>query len=423
MTIFFDLTNLGWGHLNPAEQTGIYRSTLELAKALVQQDFSGELRWFSSGTMAPWVQRAVASDPQLSHRSVQVNPGLLWQRLGSMTTNVTPVSGGLLPKMWQIPWWLETTHGQSLATLRKETGSASLGVFHSPIYPLPRFNRRSRPTLRRVLTVHDLAFLDMPETCTANTCYRMKTTMAAVAPEDTVIAISQFTKDRCCERLGWNPEQIQVIPWAASEPFHAIQTPRERPIEPWGLQPYHYFMTVGTVEPRKNLGLAVEAFGRFWHTLSLEQRQVWKLVMVGPKGWKMSGFEGTIPPALQEAVVMTGQISDGTLATLYQHARGLLFPSWYEGFGLPLVEAMACGCPVLSSDRAAMPEVLGLDGAGLLLPPDAVTPWRDAMESLVEEPSVFVAMKTAALQQSQQFSWAQTAQKTWAVYQAALRTG
>ena len=205
---------------------------------------------------------------------------------------------------------------------------ADVDVLHCPSFRGPL-----RPRVPLVVTVHDLAILRHPETF--NRWHRAYSRLAVprvIAAAARVIAVSEFTKRELVELLGVDPGRVRVIPNAVEDVFAADGPAAED----------DYVLAVSTLEPRKNLPRLAEATRR----LGVELR------VVGARGW------GDVPLP-DEGVRWLGEVSDGELAALYRGARCLAYPSLYEGFGIPVAEAMACGCPVVTSVASAMAEIAG----------------------------------------------------------------
>jgi alpha-1,3-rhamnosyl/mannosyltransferase len=196
-----------------------------------------------------------------------------------------------------------------------------------------------------------------------------------------VITISEFTRSEVVEVLGTAPEKVHAIPIAVEAPFTA-DGPRAEG---------DYVLAVGTLEPRKNLERVRDAV----------QRVGAELRVVGAEGWGGVKVEGWV-----------GRVSDDELAALYRGARCLVYPSLYEGFGLPVLEAMACGTPVVTSCGGATEEVAG--DAGVLVDPLDTASIAGGIEEALGRPD---ELRARGLERATAFSWDRVAQETWAVYE------
>ncbi|PIP40164.1 MAG: glycosyl transferase [Desulfobacterales bacterium CG23_combo_of_CG06-09_8_20_14_all_51_8] len=171
--------------------------------------------------------------------------------------------------------------------------------------------------------------------------------------------------------------------------------------------PETYILFVGTSDPRKNIKTIIQALAFLPESV--------KLVCAGWSGWDRPGRAGQNSAAMKNRVIVTGYVTDFELACLYSGARAFVYPSIYEGFGLPVLEAMACGCPVVCSDRASLPEVAG--SAALYCDPDDPAQLARAIQKMMDSESLCTEMRFKSLAQAKNFSWDQAAQKTLAVFE------
>jgi glycosyltransferase involved in cell wall biosynthesis len=267
---------------------------------------------------------------------------------------------------------------------------------------------------RSVVTLHDLAFLLYPATHTAASRAYYAASGESVRHAERVIAVSQRTASDAVRLLGVDPARMRVVPEAAAPGFGprddiAFQAVASR----LSLDPRPYALFVGTLEPRKNVPLLLEAFTR------VRQEVDAQLLLVGGRGWLDAPiFEAHARSGLGDAVQFLGSLEQNELATLYSHASVFVLPSLYEGFGLPVLEAMACGAPVVCSNAGPLPEVAG--NAAVLLPPDDPTPWADAMLRLLTDARLANAMREQGFLRATMYSWDRAALATREVYREAL---
>lgn len=227
-----------------------------------------------------------------------------------------------------------------------------------------------------------------------------------------VIAISSFVGRELQERFGLPPDRLAVIHPGVDHAVFVPPHPQEDHGEVRGryrLTPGPYLVTVGSINTRKNILTLLQAYA------TLRPRV--PLVIAGSPDW---GADAVLSYAAQagfgEAVRFIGYVPRADLVALYQGALAFVFPSWYEGFGLPALEAMACGTPVVASTGGALPEVVG--DSGLLVEPGDVEGWRDALARIIEDDRLRQALQAGGFARARQFTWEQTARKTLAVYDA-----
>lgn len=209
-----------------------------------------------------------------------------------------------------------------------------------------------------ISTIHDICCWDCPETMNGlSKWYFRLSHRVAMKKCRYIITISEFSKKRIVDRLGYPEDRILLIYCGIGNEFYKGQWEVQEIkdiIKKYSL-PERYILSLSTLEPRKNLSLLIAAYSN----LVLETEMRMPLVLAGRKGWKTDTLLEDVPSAVREQIIFTGFIEDEDLPYVYHNAEFFVFPSKYEGFGIPPLEAMACGIPVLSSDAASMPEVLG----------------------------------------------------------------
>jgi len=269
-------------------------------------------------------------------------------------------------------------------------------------------------TAPMVVTVYDLSFLRFPgRLSAARRLYLRAMTALTCARARRVLAISQSTADDLTTRLGVPADKIDVTPLGYDRAsFH----PRlERDMTHFrrkhGL-PERFWLYVGTLEPRKNLPLLLQAYARLPDTDRLP------LILGGGVGWMAQEVFAVIERLeLGEWVTHVGFIPTADLPLWYNCAEAFFYPSVYEGFGLPVLEALACGTPVITSNASSLPEVAG--GAAICLPPADIDQWTDALKDIQQNGEWRAAARTKGLERAKHFSWARTAQLTLRSYSKA----
>jgi glycosyltransferase involved in cell wall biosynthesis len=228
-----------------------------------------------------------------------------------------------------------------------------------------------------------------------------------------IICVSEHTKNDLSDLWGIDLAKIHVV-YEAADPHFKPLSPEEVTVTRarYGL-PERYLLTVGTIEPRKNLNRLLDALA-----IVRRQREDVKLVIVGRLGWLYQDFLDKLEQLEhREAVIRPGFVPDGDLPAIYQGAVGTVYPSLYEGFGLPMLESMACGTPVLSSRAGSLPE-LGGDAAHYFDPLD-IEEMASALESVWHDADLRQSMRERGLARAAQFSWQRAARETLDVYRSA----
>lgn len=305
--------------------------------------------------------------------------------------------------------WTPCHHRWERWGIAAEIARDKLAVFHSPDFIPPEGGAN-----HLVITVHDLTFLYYPDFLTRESRrYYNDQIEWAVRTADHISADSEATRQDLLTLLSVPPEKVTTIHLAANPLY--LQPPDlvavRSTIETLGLTP-GFVLAVGTLEPRKNLGTLVQAMAILRQEREIER----PLVLAGRKGWHYEAlFELIEALGLDEAVIHVQGLRDTQLQHLYAAAGVLATPSYYEGFGLPPLEAMHVGCPVLVSDRGSLPEIVGVDG--WKLDPDDVVGWANALEAVLTDDDLRKTMVTAGRRQAQTFRWEKTAAATQAIYE------
>jgi len=263
-----------------------------------------------------------------------------------------------------------------------------------------------------VITVHDVSYLIYPDCIAKKTLRFLQKYMPKhLARADRIIAVSKNTQKDLIRLCGVPEEKISVIySGYNSELFRPAKIEHQVLSDKFDLEP-GYILYVGTIEPRKNLVTLLEAYRL------LGQRGITApLVLCGPIGWKSEPFFATLRNLKStNSVRLLGYVDEQWLPLLYNGASCFVFPSLYEGFGLPVLEAMACGCPVVSSGISAIPEVVG--GAGLLLEdPRDQNLLAEAMSRILEDQDLRAELRAEGIQQASNFSWRKTARETLKIF-------
>jgi glycosyltransferase involved in cell wall biosynthesis len=310
-----------------------------------------------------------------------------------------------------VACWTPAHHRLERWALGAEIARLRLDLLHSPDFIPPAFGYR-----RLVITVHDLNFLYYPQFLTAESRRYYNGQIAwAVRRANHILADSRATKADLVSILSVKPGKITVVHLAADPAHRPLTKAEAREVAAkYGLEP-GYLLFVGTLEPRKNLPGLLQAYRLLRDARTTDE----PLVLVGGKGWLYDEiFERVEALHLTEYVRFLHGVPNADLPGLYAAAGLLTTPSFYEGFGLPALEAMSFGTPVVVSDRASLPEVVG--DAGLLVNPDDPEDIARALTRVLTDETLRFRMRERGLEQAARFTWDRAARETLAVYREVL---
>lgn len=287
-------------------------------------------------------------------------------------------------------------------------------LFHGPNYVVPKVD------VPCVVTIHDLSTIVNPNWHLASRAARINRLMLrSIANARLVITDSQAIREEVLSYFGLPSDRVVAVPLGVDVAFRPRAfSDLQIPLGQYGLQPGGYCLCVSTIEPRKNIIRLLSAYG----ALPVRLRNLWPLVLVGEPGWNSQDIHQAITQATQEGwLKYLGFIPQKLLPLLYAGCRLFVYPSLYEGFGLPVAEAMASGVPVLTSNRSSMPEVAG--GAAILVEPENIESIRDGLLAAMEDELWRARAVAAGLRRAGELSWEACIVKTVEVYQAVLEGG
>ena len=286
-----------------------------------------------------------------------------------------------------------------------------VSIYHEPNFLPFRF---SGPT---VVSIHDLSWIRYPETHPKERVAIMNRILPlALDRVQHVITDSEFIRREVMSEFGISADRVTTTLLAPRRMFKPRdEASRAATLSKHNLQQRSYFLVVGTLEPRKNVETAVRAHAGLPEAI----RRRFPLVLVGMRGWLTSRLEGELKAPVECSEVRPlGFVTDDELADLYSGATALVYPSVYEGFGLPPLEAMACGTPVITSNVSSLPEVAG--DAAVMHDPMDTDAHRNAMKRFIDDEEFWLEKAAASLKQAALFSWEKCANETIAVYRAAM---
>ena len=361
-------------------RTGVGHYTLELARALAQISPADEFHLIAP---VPLPGPIVNEISQTAPSNLQLN---------------IPKSLSFRRKWWAVglPLFLR---------------NASLDLFHGTNYDIPLWNRD-----RTVLTIHDLSILLYPEHHQPKLVRRGRYRLPLMARGAAkIITVSESVKREMCEHLGIPPEKVVVTREAPRRSFRRLPLQETEKIRRRLNIEEEFILFVGTIEPRKNLPTLLRAFEELITTTSLTPQ----LVIAGGEGWMMEEFLNLAGgPHIRDRLRLTGYVNDDDLRALYSSCRVFVYPSLYEGFGLPPLEAMACGAPVVTSRIPSIVETVG--SAALLVEPRDEDGLTASIVELLTDENKRQHYSNAGLAHAAGFSWEQTARDTLEVYQEVI---
>jgi alpha-1,3-rhamnosyl/mannosyltransferase len=384
MKVAFNATPL----LSPL--TGIGQYIHHLAKGL-QADPGLDMHFFYAGAWSPDVYEA--------GDMTQGQPSWRATLRSTVKKSIPDAARYNLSRYWR-------QRGFTKACVQKK-----VDLYHEPNFLAYRCNAPS------VITVHDLSWIRYPQTHPKERVAEMnRFFQPGLERASLILTDSDFVKQELMDVFGTPAERINTVPLGAEAMFHPRSTEETaRVLGQQGLTHGRYFLAVGTLEPRKNLGLALEAY----RSLPAATRAHHPLVLVGMKGWLTSALERQMAPLVTAGHIrVLGYLPREDLATIISGALCLIYPSIYEGFGLPPLEAMASAVPVISSKVSSLPEVVG--DSGILIDPSDAFALAQAMVQMVDDSEFRNCLAVKALERSRLFSWERCAEQTAAAYRQVL---
>lgn len=351
----------------------------------------------------------------LGHQWVSATTEFLQQPISGASTNP------LIRRAWNkfkrhIPGARYTLHSLRQQTFTKgllQQKDSPTELYHEPNF-IPWATNHPK-----VISVHDLSWIRYPETHPADRVRWLNQALPqAINDAQKIIVVSDFVKQEIIDVFGSSYEKkITRVYNGVDESYQPYQARLHAlNLERYQLKEKSYFLALGTLEPRKNLQTILEAYA----LLSSSIQAQYPLVLAGTRGWLNETLDKALKDLPAEHIKILGYVPQNDLPAITAGAKALLYASKYEGFGLPPLEAMASGTPVISSNAKAMVEVIAQ--AGFLLDPQDPHAFKEAMQTVIENRDLEHEMQTTGLARAQEFSWTRCARETLACYQDVLKT-
>jgi len=415
--VILDLGPLGYSHDHKSGARGIHRLTQYLFEGLLAAN-TCELKFVATSHLAGVYDmlsdRGLAPQEVLKYEASQLRLSRLGRRAARWVhAHMGPPGLGVrAQRKLMASLAASACSGEKLIPSRFLKGA---DIYHSPLAPIPSSVRRHK-TLKHFLTVHDLLPLTVPQYLKGNSRPYITKLLKSLSPESFVFCTSESVKS---DLLTYSPVPLQhifITPLAADRRMFypvgeaaKISGARKK----YGIPDAPYFLTLSSFDPRKNFEHIIRCFSTLVRS---GQAKDFNLVIVGSNPERNQFVETAMTehPHIQRQIIMPGFIPDEDLAAIYSGALSFLFPSLGEGFGIPVLEAMQCGTPVISSNTTSLPEVVGK--AGILLDPFDIEAWCQAMISLSDNLNERNCLREQGIARAALFTWEKFIETTQAGY-------
>jgi glycosyltransferase involved in cell wall biosynthesis len=417
MKVIFDISSVGD---NPKTRTGVARTAWTLAD-LLHQKLGDDLSFSATGSIEASLQteRLLNAHPELYSAIDPVSS--LARNINQLNKQInTNSSGKFIQKIQQLTL---LNLSRVLNITRQPIDRQKLAqadIFHSTYPRIPNQVRTALPN-RHIQTVYDLTPLILDEKYFPPGLRGINQRLIdTIQPDDWVTTISEATRDDLLARRKLNPERVTTIYLAASpELFHPISDKNTIKLvkQKYELPEGNYFLSLHSLAPHKNMEHLIACFKK---VISQEKTRDLHLVICGgnKEAGSLMAEANNLTAADLEFIHFTGFVDDNDLAAIYSDALGFIFPSLYEGFGLPVLEAMQCGCPTISSNTSSLPEVVG--EAGFLVSPTDEDKLCECMLKLYHSSELRANYSQLSLDRSALFSWQKTVDETVQIYERMM---
>jgi glycosyltransferase involved in cell wall biosynthesis len=421
--VAYDAAVLGAGHYNPRGRTGVFRVTENIALQLLAHPDECELTFCASRNRTETAMFLESCDHFRGARFLLSRPWTeVYKVWRGLDTRIGSAGSGL--RRFALRWMRFALTHASAKLLSPVSGMdpevlRRIDIYHSPFYPFDR-QARGAAHIKKFLTVYDLIPILFPHFFGSREGGMLKEAFSHVSRDGWALCISQSTKNDLCNYLkDFDPSRAFVTHLGVSEDFYPCTDPGKiaSARAKYAIPDAPYVLTLSTLEPRKNIHHVIRCFAK---TVLGEKIDDLCLVLVGAKGWDYGrAFEELAQyPALRKRIILTGYVDFEDLAPLYSGALAFVYPSLYEGFGLPPLEAMKCGTPVITSNTSSLPEVVG--DAGTMVSPTDEDALCHAILEILRDSALRARMSERSLARAALFSWEKCVRDTINAYKLAL---
>jgi len=443
MKVLYDISILGLGYAHPNLRTGLHRVVKNVAEQLLNHP-ECEMTFSSSvdSIMQSNCLAYLASNSKLSCIPFSLPPYYyqrLWanQKKSHLTKKRLKLIDSVienkaeniikkLPRKVQIRsmWLQEKIYGlynvYNNVELIHPKDLQRADIYHSPYYAIPeQVKKAQKKTV--FITSYDLIPVLGTQYVTPGHTVFFKNLLASITPETWILCISRDCRNDLLNYMGnrVNPDRVGVTELAASDTFYpSSNKENNREIrKKYSIPDGPYMLSLCSLEPRKNIDSVIKAFAKIVQQENLPDLN---LVLVGPKAWGLDKMfqELEASRAVKNRIIIPGFVVNEDLAAIYSDALVFVYPSFYEGFGLPPLEAMQCGTPAITSNTTSLPEVVG--DAGIMINPTDLDALCDAMLSIYKSPFLREDLSRRSLERANKFSWEKCAQATVDAYKLSL---
>ena len=432
MKVLYDITVLGNGHLNHRGRAGIFRVVENIALELVKiPDL--DIEFCSSKSIIELIacQDYLKGKDEFSHVKFNVPNNAKWGIVFCKYVDNYKSKSNLYSRSRYFKKIIDFSKYRFVLAFQKlfissgiylQSNQYSFDIYHSPFLPLP-VNLTKQHFKTSIITIHDMLTVLFPNYFEIATVTSMKKVYESITDKTWVICNSNITKRDLLEYKSGsiNPNKVFVTTLAASNHFYKSNNKNwnNECLLNYNIPSQPYILTLCTFEPRKNIIHSINAFVKMVEKYNIDDLN---FVLVGNKGWDFDSIfdrldSCTLP---RSRFIVTGFVPDENLAAIYSEAMMFVYPSFYEGFGLPPLEAMQCGLPVITSNNSSLPEVVG--DAAIMIDPNDQSALKDAMYKLYSDKEFRQQLSEKGIERSKLFSWKKCADQTLEAYKTSLNT-